>query len=186
MQAFVVGLFVVGALSFARPAHAQFQNHSIGLAAGYLYLQPEMSFSPAALPPALALDATLYIESGFDVGLRFAAAIQKDKGIPGTRDPSNVVVLYPAAQARYFLREDYFRPYVGLSLEFLHAFDSDAVSAVAVPSDNYVGLAPMVGFEYFVADEWSVGLAGAFAGYFALNAGPNYSVQLWGRVATHF
>ena len=180
MRAFVAGLLLVGVVGVARPAQAQFQNHSIGLAAGVVYLQPDMGFAAAALPPALALDATLYIESGFDVGLRFAAAIQKDKS------DTQVVVLYPAAELRYFLREDYFRPFIGANLEFVHLFDATGVSAGIVPSDNYVGLAPTVGFEYFVAEEWSVGLTGEVAGYYALNAGAHYSVQLWGRVATHF
>lgn len=180
MRAFVLGAIVVGFLGWARPAHAQFQNHSIGLGLGYLYLQPDMRFQAAALPPAISLDATVYMESGFDVGLRFAFAIQKDP------TDTQTVLLYPAAMMRYFLWQDYFRPYVGVNLEFVHAFDSGNVDAGIVPSDNYVGLAPTLGFEYFFADDWSVGLNGEFAGYFALNAGAHYSAQVWARIATHF
>src|SRR5262249_39680850 len=144
------------------------------------HLQNDIGFNDAALPPAFALDATLYIESGFDIGLRFAMAIQKDRG------DTQVVVLYPAFEFRYFLWQDYFRPYVGANLEFVHAFDSGGVDAGLVASDNYVGLAPVLGFDYFFNEEWSIGLAGEFAGYFALNAGAHYSAQVWARVATHF
>lgn len=184
MRAFVVGAVLLGSMALARPAQAQFQNHSIGLSLGYVYLQPNMGFDAALVPPALALDATVYVEHGFDVGLRFALAIQKDHEAV----PQQVVLLYPAAELRYFIAEDYFRPYVGANIEFVHAFDSGAVIAEdgSAQTDNFVGLGPVLGFDYFVADEWSVGLAGEVAGYFALNAGAHYSGQVWAKVATHF
>ncbi|MBS2030539.1 MAG: outer membrane beta-barrel protein [Deltaproteobacteria bacterium] len=178
----LVGVAVVFAgLAVARPAHAQFQNHSIGLEVGYIHLQNDIGFGDAILPPALALDATLYIENGFDVGLRFGFAIQQDK-----ESTSQIIMLYPAAFFRYYLSQDYFRPWVGLSLEYMHSFDSDGVTAGTVASDNYVGLGPMVGFDYFINPDWSVGLTGEFVGYYALNAGAHYSIQAWARVATHF
>lgn len=186
MRAFLFGAVALAVLSWARPAHAQFQNHSIGLGLGYLYMQPDMKIGNAGLPPALALDATVYMESGIDVGLRFGFAIQTTPSTTTPGDTSQTVVLYPAAMMRYFLWQDYFRPYVGVNLEFVHSFSSDAVNALLMPSDSYVGLAPTVGFEYFFAEDWSIGLNGEFAGYFGLNAGAHYSAQLWARIATHF
>jgi len=177
----LVGVAVIFAgLAVARPAHAQFQNHSIGFEVGYIHLQKDIGFSDALLPPALALDATLYIENGFDIGLRFGFAIQQDPV------GAQIVMLYPAAFFRYYITQDYFRPWIGASLEYMHSFDSDEVTAGTVASDNYVGLGPIIGFDYFFNDEWSVGLTGEFAGYFALNAGAHYSAQCWARVATHF
>lgn len=180
MRAFVAVAFGVGVLAFARPAQAQFQNHSIGFELGYIHLAPTTGFKDALLPPAFAVDATLYIENGFDVGLRFGFAIQHD-----SLDDS-VVLLYPAAMMRWFIWQDYFRPYIGANLEFVHAFDSDANTLGQVASDNYVGIGPTVGFDYFVTEDWSIGLNGAFAGYFAIGSSPQYGLQLWARVATHF
>ena len=181
MRIFAMAAVALGILAVAQPAHAQFQNHSIGFRVGYIHLQPDMGFEDAALPPAFALDATLYIEAGLDLGLRFGFAIQRDK-----IQDSQTVLLYPAFELRYYLWQDYFRPFVGANLEFVHAFDSGGVDLGTVASDNYVGLAPTLGFDYFFNEEWSVGLTGEFAGYFALNAGAHYSAQVWGRVATHF
>ena len=180
MRAFVLGAIVVGVLGFARPAQAQFQNHSIGFNLGYIHLSPGSGFKDALLPPAFALDATIYIESGFDVGLRFGFAIQHDQL------DNSVVLLYPAAMMRWFIFQDYFRPYIGANLEYVHAFDSDADTVGAVASDNYIGIGPTVGFEYFFTEDWSIGLNGEFAGYFSIGADPQYSIQVWARIATHF
>ena len=182
MRTFIVTAAVLGALGWARPAHAQFQNHSFGLSLGGLYTDPTIGFKPALLPPALAIDATVYVESGFDVGLRFGIAIQSERA-PAGQHAHQTVILYPAAMLRYFLWQDYFTPYIGANLEYMHAFDAGSIN---VTSDNYVGLGPTIGFDYFFAEDWSIGLNGEFAGYFALNAGAHYSAQLWARLATHF
>lgn len=171
---------LLGLLLTEGRAEAQFQNKSIGLAVGVVYPQSTMGIGPTFPLPSLTLDATLYIEKGFDVGLRFGGAIQKNA------INQQIVVLYPAASLRYLLIEDYVRPWVGANIEYVHIFDDAGVAAGILKTSNYVGIAPAVGVEWFFTEAWSLGADAELAVYWMLNAGVKVAPQFHIRVATHF
>lgn len=134
---------LVACLSTASPARAQFANHSIGVEVGAIIIGNPAEFGIGS-GGGLGLNATLYIESGFDLYFRALVSINNYKNV-------NVVGVLPAIGFRYLISEDTIRPYLGLSVGYLAFFQDNA-------NWGRFALSPMAGIEFFVADNFSLGL----------------------------
>lgn len=156
MRHFLVGAGLLFALAWATPAHAQYANHSIGFSVGYLKVNDNAGLD-WAIP--FGITYTAYIDGGLDAVVHAQGAI--------TQEPFSTrqdFAIFPSIGLRYRLMSEAFRPYVGLDLVYLHVF-SDTLADLT----NWVGLGPNVGFEYFPADSWSIGLRGQFNAYWWLS-----------------
>lgn len=153
MRSLFLALGIAAALLVATPAQAQFANRSIGLSLGYMNFNGTASLSSTGF---IGFDASLYIESGFEVVSLTKLAFPMDP-ISGRR----VIGLAPSLGIRYLFIEDTFRPYVGADLSYLHIFKPQANS-------SYFGLGPNAGLEYFVSDSISLGARVQFNFYLSL------------------
>src|SRR5688500_9880773 len=103
MHRFSVGLWL-GVLLCAGTAQAQFANRSLGLSVGYLSLENSDAGVDSGVP--IGIDASLYIENGFDLTANFQVMILNQLD-------SQVVGVAPATGIRYLFSEESFRPYAG-------------------------------------------------------------------------
>jgi outer membrane protein len=164
-----LGLFV--ALFWAAPAHAQYDNSSLGLSLGYMDFNRTAGLEGGFF---VGFDASLYIESGFE-----AVSLTK---LTFPRDPATgkrIIGLAPSLGLRYLLLEETFRPFVGTDISYLLVFRESSTG-------QYVGLGPNVGFEYFVGDSVSVGLRGQYNFYIALNEKTQTSLTFGATAAAYF
>jgi outer membrane protein len=181
----LVALALLGlGLLVAPDAHAQFQNRSLGARLGFVDESGALGLKPSIPVPTLSIDGTLYVESGFDVGLRFTAGIQRSK-----LNGLNQVVLYPAAQLRYLIVEDYLRPYIGAAITYIHIFDTgsgESAGIAGTATENLVGFSPLLGLEYSISEQVSIGGSIEPAILLQLNGGPYFSLQAFFRVSAGF
>ncbi|MCP3141400.1 porin family protein [Pyxidicoccus xibeiensis] len=159
------------ALLGATPAQAQFANRSLGLSLGYMDFHRTSGLDEAFF---LGIDASLYIESGFEIVSLSKIAIPKDT----TADDERVVVLAPSIGVRYLFSEESIRPYVGTDISYLAVFKESI--------NNLVGIGPNVGVDFFVSDSVSLGLRGQYNFYLALNEDVQTSLSLSAGVAAYF
>lgn len=164
-----LGLFL--ALLWAAPAHAQFDNRSLGLSFGYMDFNRTAGLEGGFF---VGFDASLYIESGFDLVSLTKLTFPKD---PATG--KRVIGLAPSLGLRYLFMEESFRPFVGTDISYLLIFREASTG-------QYVGLGPNAGFEYFVGDSVSVGLRGQYNFYIALNEKTQSSLTFGATVAAYF
>ena len=164
-----LGLFV--ALFSAAPAHAQFANRSLGLSLGYMVFKSTAGLEGGVF---LGLDASLYIESGFDMVSLTKITFPKDP-VSGKR----VVGVAPSIGFRYLFLEETFRPYAGSDLSFLFVFREESTG-------QYVGVGPNAGFDFFVADTVSLGLRAQYNFYIALNEETQNSLTVSAGAAAYF
>jgi outer membrane protein len=178
-----LGLLALGlGLLWSVPAHAQFQNHSLGLRLGYIQESSDLNLNSTFPIPAFGINGTLYIEHGIDVGLAFDFGIQTNH-----TSKSQDLVLYPSAVMRYFLFEDYLRPYVGLELSYIHIFfDSAPNGTTNVATDNLIGLGALIGVEYSFTDQLSIGGQIELVVLSWLNSPTILEPRGFVRLATHF
>lgn len=153
MRSLLHALGIAVALFVATPAQAQFANRSLGLSLGYMNFNGTASLSSTGF---IGFDASLYIESGFEVVSLTKVAFPLDP-ISGKR----VIGLAPSLGIRYLILEESLRPYVGADLSYLHVFKPQANS-------SYFGLGPNAGVEYFVSDSISLGARVQFNFYLSL------------------
>jgi outer membrane protein len=154
MRTLLCALGLVAALLGATPAQAQFANRSLGLSLGYMKFNRTGTLEGGYF---VGLDASYYIESGFDL-----VSLTK---LTFPRDPSTgkrVVGLAPSVGIRYLFMEETFRPYVGTDISYLFIFKPEATT-------QFVGLGPNLGFDFFITDSLSLGLRGQYNIYVALN-----------------
>ena len=154
---------------WATPARAQFSNHSIGFEAGGVYI-PSPGISSGG---ALGLDSTLYMESGVELYFRILVGIHHVNGLSlcqtdtePNRNACNVVGLMPAFGFRYLFIEDNIRPYLGLNVAYEAYFTTNYISRFSI--------SPMAGIEFFVSDNFSIGLQVEYHMLLALNSTPDY------------
>jgi outer membrane protein len=164
-----LGLFV--ALLWASPAHAQYDNNSLGLSLGYMDFNRTAGLEGGFF---VGFDASLYIESGFEVVSLTKLTFPKD---PAT--DKRVIGVAPSLGLRYLFLEESFRPYAGTDISYLLVFRENSTG-------NYVGLGPNGGFEYFVGDSVSVGLRGQYNFYIALNEKTQTSLTFGATAAAYF
>jgi outer membrane protein len=171
MRSFLYTLGFVAALLVAAPSHAQFANRSIGLSLGYMNFNGTASLNSTVF---IGFDASLYIESGFEVVSLTKLAFPKDP-IRGRR----VVGLAPSLGIRYLILEESIRPYVGADLSYLHVFKEQGES-------NFVGIGPNAGIEFFVTDSVSLGARAQFNAYLSLSERVQTSLILSGGASVYF
>ncbi len=163
----------VGCLASASSAHAQFANHSIGFQASYLFIDPLVQ---AGNGPDIGLEATLYLESGFELYFRVLAGIHQNLTI--TPHPS-AVGIFPALGLRYLFSEEQLRPYVGLTVAFMHFFGDNLPGAI-------FGVSPNAGLEYFFEANTAVGLQAEYHRLLALNEPGGNAFALVAKIAWSF
>jgi outer membrane protein len=156
----------------AAPAHAQFANRSLGLSLGYMGFNRTNGLDDTFF---LGIDASLYIESGFEVVSLSKIAFPKDTTDAEER---RVVGLAPSLGLRYLFSEESIRPYVGSDISYLIVF-KESIS-------NFVGIGPNVGIDFFVSDSVSLGLRGQYNFYLALNEKTQTSLTLSAGAAAYF
>jgi outer membrane protein len=171
MRSFLPALALMAALLAVTPAHAQFANHSLGLSGGYMNFNNTASLSSSAF---IGFDASLYIESGFEVVSLTKLTFPRDP-ITGRR----VVGIAPSVGIRYLLIEETIRPYIGADLSYLHVFKDSGNS-------NFVGIGPNAGLEIFVTDSVSLGARAQFNAYLSLNERVQTSLIFSGTAAVYF
>jgi outer membrane protein len=171
MRSLFCALGLAVALLGAVPAHAQFANRSLGLSLGYMDFNRTGGLEGGAF---LGLEASYYIESGFDLVSLTKLTFPKD---PATG--KRVVGMAPSVGIRYLFSEESFRPYAGADLSYLFVFRPDTTS-------QYVGLGPNLGIDYFVTDSVSLGLRGQYNFYIALNENTQTSLTFSAGAAAYF
>ena len=180
----VNGVFAACLLTGAQ-ARAQFANHSIGFEAGGVYVaNPEAQRVGSGAQ--VGLNASLYIESGFEVYFRALVGIHHgDAGICGGK-PSGceVVGVVPAMGFRYLFSEDTIRPYLGLTVGYLAFFGKNVDNSDNV--NSRFSISPMGGIEFFVSDNFSIGLQAEYHLMLELNGSPAHAVIGVGKVGWYF
>jgi len=163
-----------GSLVASAPAQAQFANHSIGFELGGMWVT-----NPDALNVGsggiLGINSTLYIESGFELYFRLQVGIHH---VPKPSPGKDVFGMAPGIGFRYLFSEDTIRPYLGL----LAAYDSFFM-------DTYsprITVAPFGGLEFFVADNFSIGVQAEYHLLLWLNESPEHSVTGVAKVGWYF
>jgi outer membrane protein len=151
MRTLLCALGLAAALLGASPAHAQFANRSLGLSLGYIDFRRTADLDGGFF---IGLDASYYIENGFDLVSLTKLTFSKDSG----GEPR--VGLAPSVGIRYLFMEESFRPYAGTDMSYLYVFGSN--------DNQYVGLGPNLGFDLFVTDSLSLGLRGQYNFYISL------------------
>jgi outer membrane protein len=161
-----------GALLVSGEARAQLANHSVRFSIGYLDLKNTGSSMDWGVP--IGLGYTGYIASHWEWSMDAQMMIL-------TEPIANRQVIGAAGGPglRYVFMEEQLRPYIGVDLDYLHIFDLPGTS-------NWVGMGPRVGFDYFVTDSLSLGLAGQSNLYWMLNAPLQTSVALNGSLSAWF
>jgi outer membrane protein len=150
--------FLAFALLAAGQAHAQFSNRRIGLE-----LSP-MRFTDRELTTGLMamLDGAVYLDDGFEVGLRVPFAMF----LTAT---SNRQRLGTGGQlyARYLFSQESLRPWADLELDVLYIFrdNADALTQQQV----FWGPGISAGLDVFVNQSLSIGARGMFTLYVAVN-----------------
>lgn len=155
MRTFLTAFGLMAALLGAAPAHAQFANRSLGLSLGYMDFKKTAGLAGT---PFLGLDASLYIENGFELVSLTKIMFPRDTT---ARDEPRVVGLAPSVGLRYLFSEESLRPYVGSDISYLIVFKNN--------TSNFVGIGPNLGIDYFVGESVSVGLRAQYNFYIALN-----------------
>ncbi|MDY7225509.1 hypothetical protein [Hyalangium rubrum] len=171
MRTLFCALGLTVALLWAAPAHAQFANRSLGLSLGYMDFNRTAGLEGGFF---LGLDASLYIEGGFDLVSLTKITFPKD---PATG--KRVVGLAPSIGIRYLFLEESFRPFAGSDISYLFVLREGTTG-------QYVGIGPNVGFEYFVSDSVSLGLRGQYNIYIALNEDTQNSLTFGATAAAYF
>jgi len=152
-------------------AHAQFANKSLGLSVGYVDLNDADALDNA-IP--IGLMGSIYIENGFDAVLHADLMLVRDQ-ISG-----NLILGWNLAPGiRYLFLEEQIRPYVGVDLSFFGLFRPAAYQ-------QYFGLGPNVGIDFFVSDSVSLGARAVANVYLTLNRPAQLSVGGQFVAATYF
>jgi outer membrane protein len=170
MRTLLCSLGFALALLGAAPAHAQFANRSLGLSLGYMDFNKAKGLDDALF---LGIDASLYIENGFEVVSLSKIAFPMD-----TVADKRVVALAPSIGLRYLFSEESIRPYLGTDVSYLIVFKNTV--------SNFVGIGPNVGIDFFVSDSVSLGLRGQYNFYIALNEKTQTSLTLSAGAAAYF
>lgn len=143
-------------LGAAGEARAQFANHSIGFEAGYLFMDSQVQVGSG---PDLGVVGTLYLDGGFELYLRVLAGIHENLAVWPRKQ---AVGLFPALGVRYLFTEESLRPYLGLSVSFMHFFGDNLPTAL-------FGVSPNAGLEYYFEANTAVGLQAEYHRILALN-----------------
>lgn len=161
MRALVVATVLAAAALWAPEAHAQFANRSLGLSAGYISLAQTDVGIDQGIP--ISLDASLYIENGFDFVVTFPLMILRDTADPAFPGGRQVIGVAPSSGIRYLFSEESVRPYLEADISYLHVFRETGTS-------DFVGIGPAAGIDIFTGDTVSIGARVMYTAYLSLNA----------------
>jgi outer membrane protein len=160
-------------LAWASSARAQFANHSIGFEAGYLFIDSGVQ---AGSGPDIGLEATLYLDSGFELYFRVLVGLHENLAVT---PPQKAVGIFPALGVRYLFSEEQLRPYVGLSVAYMHFFGDNLPGAL-------FGVSPNAGLEYFFQANTALGLQAEYHRILALNEPGANAFALVAKIAWSF
>ena len=178
MRSLWLALGLGGALLWATPAHAQFANHSLGLSIGYYKLfQDNLNW---ALP--ISLDGSIYVEGGFEATASFDFMILT---VPTAAGTQQIIGLQPTVGFRYLFLEETIRPYIGLDLIYLHIFGTTGTTTNLTAQD-YVGLSPKVGIDFFTSDTFSLGLQSRAAILYFPNRPATFEFGITAKASVYF
>jgi outer membrane protein len=180
----VLAVAVIGlGLLLATPARAQFQNHSIGIRVGYIWESDDLNLQPTFPIPAFGINGSYYIENGFDIFAALDFGIQRN--VPYQ---NQTFVIYPEVGVRYFFWEDYFRPYAGVQMSYIHTFfnNDDSGNPVTDVTDNLLGAGVMGGVEYSLTDQLAIGGSLELVALWWLNTPVYYEPRGFVRLSTNF
>jgi outer membrane protein len=142
-------------------AFAQFANKRIGFELGGLsFTDRELTFGLAA-----QLEGNIYIENGFDVGLRVPFILFFTRGSETKQEFGTGGQLY----VRYLFSEESLRPYVSVQLDVLVVIRGQVMGDMSANQIVFWGPGAALGLDYFVGDSVSIGARGFFTLYIALN-----------------
>jgi hypothetical protein len=164
---------LLAVLCFALPAQAQYGNHRIGANIGALYFSAKDVESVLGVVP-LAVEYSLYIENGFDVGAQVPLVILFD-----TVSKSQQFATGLSFNFRYLLLEEYIRPYLGAQLGGLYIFRREHGSF-------FFDIGPIAGIDLFVAEAWSIGPRLFANVHLMLNERVRFSIGGFLSVHTYF
>lgn len=174
MRTFLCTAAACVALFGATTAQAQFANRSLGVSVGYFRISDsnDKGFDWAV---PLSLEASLYIESGFDVVLRVPLMLVTER-ITGKQTFATGGQL----GIRYLFSEESLRPYFGIDIAYLHVFREQGLTM------DYVGLGPHLGVDYFVSESVSIGARGYVDAFWMLNQNVWFAFGGQAVAATYF
>ena len=155
MRQILCTIALFGALLASAPAHAQYQDHSLGLSIGYMKMNVNDNGIDHAIP--IGIEATLYIDAGWEMVSHFDFMIVTQQPVD-----QQALAVAPTIGFHYLFSEEELRPYLGLDLSYLHIFSDFG-------TDNFFGLGPNVGVDYFINESVSIGLKAQYNLYLALN-----------------
>jgi hypothetical protein len=164
------------------------QTNELGVRVGYLEelgggdLAPAFPTSGSA--PAFGLFYSRYLESGFALSVGVDVGIQEVPSQIAASSPTQIphaVALYPQVALRYYLREDDFRPFVGVEVSYFQIlFDADPSGYPAIGGGGLVGL------EYTLTDELALGVVGSLTILGWLDKPTIYEPRLMATFSTLF
>jgi outer membrane protein len=164
------GLLAV--LCFAAPAQAQYGNHRIGVGIGAMYFSAKDVDSVLGVAP-LAVEYSLYIENGFDVGAQVPLVILFDTVSKRQHFATGINFNF-----RYLLLEEYIRPYLGVQLGGLYIFRRE--------HSFFFDIGPIAGVDFFIAEAWSIGPRLFANAHLMLNERVRFSFGGFFSVHTYF
>jgi len=175
MRSILLALGLSVALLSSSPAWAQYANRSIGVSAGYLALN-EQSDLGYSVPLGL-LYTNFITDLNIDLTIRAYLMILRSKALN-----QNVVGATPSLGLRYLFSQESVRPYVGLDITYLHVFYGDNSNL----TENFVGVSPTAGIDFFLNGSFSVGLRAQYSLYPVLNGPWQTSYGATVDVATYY
>ena len=163
---------LLACLCFAAPAQAQYGNYRMGVGLGTMYFTAKDVES--VWGATLALESSIYIENGFDVGAQVPLVVLFDREAKREHFATGLSFNF-----RYLFIEEYIRPYIGAQIGGLYIFRRNLGSF-------FFDIGPIVGADFFIADAWSIGPR-LFANFhLMLNEPVRYSVGGFLSVHTYF
>jgi outer membrane protein len=141
----LASVMVVASALASTHAFAQHENHSLSLAAGYTNLR-DAAAATYGFP--IGFGCTGYIDSGFEWTANVDAMLLTESGTA-----RNIFGLAAGPGLRYLFLQESIRPWVGAEISYLHLFQIDQAS-------SHLGLGPNAGLDFFVTEQFSLGLKG--------------------------
>jgi outer membrane protein len=160
------------ALCAASPARAQYANHSIGFEAGYMVFDSDIG---AGDGPDVGVEATVYLDNGFELYFRTLIGLHKDQAAD-----KNAIGAFPAVGVRYLFSDESLRPYVGVTASYLHFFGGDTLPG------SLFAVSPNLGLEYFFEANTALGLQAEYHRVLALNGPSGNAFAAVARIAWGF
>jgi outer membrane protein len=166
---------LLAVLCMAVPAQAQYANRSLGVSFGaFSFNADDMSAVRWGLMPAL--EGSLYIENGWDIGVQVPVMILFDSDTK--RQYLSIITNF---SFRYLFMEEYIRPYLGAQGGFSFHIQRKE-------NNSWFGgnIGPIAGVDFFISESVSIGPRLFATFYLTLNEPVRYSFGGVVSVHTYF